>query len=1232
MHVFSKKDLEAGQTLINDGCILSMEFSGGTYQVEVLASKKPKEIVWPFMQLTDEGEVVDAFCSCTTAQKKGACEHLAAASLKVGGKEPLHVRFRESLWNQIGLMASEKLGYDASCLKKNQDGFVAQVPGGGILFAIRAKGKKAESKLEELLFNRPVETEENSIKFSNLSQEELTLWQEGRPSAKLSYELSFWADLAKWWMLLQDGDSPYQITFSDEDPPHYIKVAIGDLEFEILIDKASWPNLIPTLEKVESPLPVHLYLRGELNGITFAEDSGAFSIEFKAEQEGPTVQELQKKGIRMGDWIYYPKQGFYPRDYDPILGKEKVEPSQVSEFFATHFKIIQQFLKGHEIHPDPHPIKYQLHFAPDYLLIVSAYLFEKGDLQQPGAHFFGEWAYLPGRGFFRLEDPLFEQGEVKVPRDQVSDFVGRHRVWLHNFEGFQTHVSGVESHIGYRFDEREHLIFYTRLEFTEEAEKIQDLGGWIYVEGKGFYEKVLSRPGSHVKPGLEVPPYEISQFINSYREELEPLPGFFAHICPLEKSGLHIGFNDQEKIQIDPEFFFRKGYDPEQVKIYGDYTYVENEGFSLIPHDHRLPESYKVTKVIDRLAEPYFVSYELDLLYPHVLGIDPKLKRPRTINLRLHSLKNDPTSKTGSWVLEVTFETDIGTVSILEVWEALWSGQAYLFSDAGLLFLKDRCFDWLRLKNKKRFMRKGLAIRLNTLEFLRLLSTQELLEPEGNTKKVKDTRKLLDQFLHFQPPTPIDLTGLKSDLRPYQKTGVDWLWFLHAYGLSGLLCDEMGLGKTHQAMALISGIKNHLKERRAKFLVVCPTSVIYHWEKLIERFLPSVKAYVFHGIGRRFEAFSEDSYDLLLTSYGIVRTENDALSGYHFDLVVFDELQVAKNEKSLTHKALKNLNAIMRLGLSGTPIENRLLELKALFDLIIPDYLPPATVFRETFVNPIEKQHDEEKRHMLRRLIRPFLLRRKKSEVLTELPEKFEEVVLSDLSAEQYRLYRDIVDGNRDALLEQLEDTSKPPPIAHIFSMLSKLKQVCNHPALFEGDLKNYTKHESGKWELFLELLSETRDSGQKLVIFSQYLGMLDIFGMHLKKEKIEFAEIRGSTRDRKEQVERFDQDPKCEVFLGSLQAAGVGIDLVAASVVIHYDRWWNPAKENQATDRVHRMGQKRGVQVFKLVTKNTIEEHIHLLIEKKLSLAGGIIGFDDHDQIKGLDRGELIELLTLLH
>lgn len=1232
MYFFSEKDLESGRNLIDDKRILNVVFSGGTYQVEVLASKKNQQIVWPFMQLTDEGNVIDAFCCCERAQKEGACEHLAAVSLKFGGKEPLHVRFRESIWNQIAKMAFDNLGYDPNFLKSSPRYFEVKSPRDKCLFSIRAKSKKSEKKLEEILFNRPVEAEENSIKFSNLSQEELDLWKEGRPSINLNYELSPWADLAKWWMLLQENGSPYSIFFSKEDPPCRINISLSELEVEAFIDKASWPKLISSLKGIQSPLPVHEYLGGKLTGIFFLENEGAFAVEFEKKQGEPDLEELQKNGVRLGEWIYYPKRGFYPRDYDPIMGNKKIEPSQVSIFFAKHLKIIQKFLKGHKIDSSPHSINYKLHFEPDYSLVVSSYLFEPGDLLQSGSYFYGDWAYLCGKGFFRLEAPVFDKAEIKIPRDQVSDFVRRHRVWLHNFEGFQTHVSGVESHIGFCFDEKENLTFYTRVEFTEEAEKIQDLGGWIYVEGKGFYEKLLSRPGNHIKPGLKIPPNEISQSIHHYNDELEPVLDFFSPVCPIEKSGVHIKFNSSEKIQIEPEYFFRKDYDRKHVKIYGDFTYVEGKGFSLIPQKQRLPENYKDIKVIDRLAEPYFVSYELELLYPYVLEIDHKLKRPKIINLRLHGLKNDPASKTGNWILELSFETDLGAVSILEVWEAIFAKKAYIFSEAGLLFLKDRRFDWLRVKNKKRFLKKGLAIRLNTLEFLKLLSTQKLLEPDGNSKKAKDTRKLLEKFLRFQPPTPIDLAGLKSDLRSYQKTGVDWLWFLHAYGLSGFLCDEMGLGKTHQAMALISGIKNHKKKYEAKFLVVCPTSVIYHWEKLIERFLPSVKVYVFHGIGRRFEAFSKNSYDLLLTSYGIVRTENKALSNYHFNLVVFDELQIAKNQKSLTHRALKNLDSNMRLGLSGTPIENRLMELKSLFDLIVPDYLPSGAAFRDNFVGPIEKHQDKEKRHMLNRLIRPFLLRRKKSEVLTELPEKFEEVVLCDLSEEQTLLYKKIIDANKNSLLQALQDSSKPPPIAHIFSMLSKLKQVCNHPSLVEKDVKNYKKHQSGKWELFKELLSETRDSGQKLVVFSQYLGMLDIFGMYLKQQGIDFAEIRGSTRDRKNQVKRFDEDPKCEVFLGSLQAAGVGIDLISASVVIHYDRWWNPAKENQATDRVHRMGQKRGVQVFKLVTKSTIEEHIHRIIEKKLSLAKGVIGFDDHDQVKGFNRIELIELLNFLN
>ncbi|NGX46739.1 MAG: hypothetical protein K1000chlam3_00102 [Chlamydiae bacterium] len=1230
MHIFSKKDLAEGKKLLAEKRILGVLFSEGTYQMEVIASKKPKKMVWPFIQISDAGEVMDAFCTCAAAEKKGSCPHLAAAYLRIMNDEPLHVRFRESLWNQIGVISAERHSYESSSLKKVREGFEGFSKSGKRNIFIKVKGK-AKQKLEEILYKRPVETEETSLKFSNLSQDELMLWREGRPSKELSYELSFWSDLAKWWMLLYEDGAKYKIHFSDEDPPQFLTFHFPEMEVEFFIDLASWPRIIPSLQYVSSPLKVYPYVFGKLEKIVFLPDQGVFSLEHEEREAKVPEPTGPGEGIKIGEWRFFPRFGFFPDKTDPLLQQKKVEKDQVEGFLERHIKLIQKKLINEKIHTQTFPMRYALQLDAKACLHIEAYLFEKGDLAEIGVHYFGEWVYLPEKGFFQIQQQLFDGIKIEIPKEKISDFIDRHRVWLNGVEGFQTHVSGMESHLGFKFNEMRKLTFFTRLEFTEEAEHIVDLGDWIYVEGKGFYAKMTSRPGAFVKTGMEVEPFEISSFIHQHREELEPIPGFFAKECPLEKSGLNIGFNEERRIHIYPEFFFLESYVPEKVTIYGDYTYVEGEGFSLIPHSARLPESYKVEKVIDRMAEPYFVGYELDLLYPHVLTIDPKLKRPKKMDLHILHIKRQEAAKTGQWVLEFAYETDLGQVRPYQIWEAFGQGRQYLFSDAGLLFLRKKQFDWIKDKSKKRWLEKGDSVRLTTLEFLRLCGMEELYEPEGDSKKTRDARKLLQGFLSFKAPTEIDLTGLISDLRAYQKMGVDWLWFLHSYGLSGLLCDEMGLGKTHQAMALMAGIKNKQNHRKARFLVVCPTSVIYHWEKLINTFLPSVKPYIFHGIGRKFEAFSHDTFDLLLTSYGIVRTENEALSGYDFDLAIFDELQVAKNEKSLTNKALRNISATMRIGLTGTPIENRLLELKTLFDLVIPGYLPSVGVFREFFTNPIEKYQDKEKRGLLSRLIRPFLLRRKKSEVLTELPEKIEEAALCDLSEEQHKLYHEIVAASRNALLKKLKDNTMPPPMAHIFSLLSKLKQVCNHPCLITKNIQDYKKHHSGKWELFVELLNETRDSGQKLVVFTQYLGMLDIMGMHLKEHNIAFAEIRGSTRNRKEEVERFSEDPNCEVFLGSLQAAGVGIDLIAASVVIHYDRWWNPAKENQATDRVHRMGQKRGVQVFKLITKNTIEEHIDRLIEKKISLAKGVIGFDEQDQIKGLERQELVELLQIL-
>ncbi len=415
------------------------------------------------------------------------------------------------------------------------------------------------------------------------------------------------------------------------------------------------------------------------------------------------------------------------------------------------------------------------------------------------------------------------------------------------------------------------------------------------------------------------------------------------------------------------------------------------------------------------------------------------------------------------------------------------------------------------------------------------------------------------------------------------------------------------------------------------FLIVCPTSVIYHWEDLLKRFLPHLQVYTFHGQSRHREDLSRRSYHVLLTSYGVMRSEKKELSQLSFDVAIYDEIQNAKNTASQTHKALASLQSYMKLGLTGTPIENHVMELKALFDLVLPHYLPTDAQFREKFLIPMEKEQDIEKKQLLSKLVKPFILRRKKSEVLLELPEKIEEIAYCDLSAEQKTLYKELFFSQKTRIEKEMQTSSESTTVMHVFSLLSKLKQICNHPCLISKEKENFQQHSSGKWDLFVELLQEALESGHKVVVFTQYLDMLDIIEKYLEGQGIGFAEIRGSTRDRREPLTRFKEDPECVVFVASLQAAGVGIDLTAASVVIHYDRWWNPAREDQATDRVHRMGQSRGVQVFKLVTKKSVEEKIHALILKKKGILDEVVGFDEQDMVKKLTKQEIFELLSSL-
>ena len=474
----------------------------------------------------------------------------------------------------------------------------------------------------------------------------------------------------------------------------------------------------------------------------------------------------------------------------------------------------------------------------------------------------------------------------------------------------------------------------------------------------------------------------------------------------------------------------------------------------------------------------------------------------------------------------------------------------------------------------------------------------------------------------------MNLFSTDHKLRPYQNSGLLWLWFLYNHRLSGLLCDEMGLGKTHQATALLDIVAQTAKD--PKFLVVCPTSVLPHWEHVLASHLPKTSLFSFHG---PHKPKTLPDCDIIITSYGTLRQNYALFYKVSFTVAVFDEIHTAKNKSSQIHKILCRLDAQMKLGLTGTPVENNLIEFKGLLDIILPNYLPSDGLFKRLFAHKNSSETDEDiisSKDLLLKLTRPFILRRTKKLVLPELPEKVESLIPCRLSPEQSQLYATTLKKEK-CQIEQLEkeDDSSAVNYLHVFALLNQLKQICDHPAVYFKDPESYTKHVSGKWSIFVKLLNDSLAAGYKVVVFSQYIQMIRIISLYLEEQNIQYALVQGKSQNRKEEIERFSNDPECRVFIGSLLAAGTGINLTAGNVVIMYDRWWNPAKENQALDRVHRIGQKNTVFIYKLVTEDTLEEHIHYLIEKKMRLLNQVTTTQDSAILHVLNREDLITILS---
>ncbi|MGZ3450132.1 MAG: DEAD/DEAH box helicase [Polyangiales bacterium] len=512
---------------------------------------------------------------------------------------------------------------------------------------------------------------------------------------------------------------------------------------------------------------------------------------------------------------------------------------------------------------------------------------------------------------------------------------------------------------------------------------------------------------------------------------------------------------------------------------------------------------------------------------------------------------------------------------------------------------------------------------------------QELLQHVSNAQVAADAKELfqklsgVEEIVHVKKPR-----NLKATLRPYQESGLAWLAFLHELGTGGVLADDMGLGKTVQTIALLLHLKNERKKKeeagekpgRHLALIVAPTSVVPNWLREIEKFAPSLKAVAWHGADRHEKAEELEDQDIVITSYALMRRDEEQLGKLDLAYAILDEAQQIKNPMSATARAAKKLNAHRRLALTGTPIENRLSEIWSIFDFVSPGLLGDLARFEQRYSTPIDRG-DSKAAARLRSAIHPFTLRRTKEEVAKDLPEKIEIEQAVELAPEQQKLYGQVLQEVRASVLGEIDKVGVAKAQIQILAALTRLRQVACDPRLL-GLPRAFTDADSGKVEALRELVQEAYAGGHRALIFSQFTSMLALIKKAMDEDGIKYEYLDGSTKDRLERVERFNHDPTVTVFLISLKAGGMGLNLTGADTVVHFDPWWNPAVEDQATDRAHRIGQTKVVTVYKLVAKGTIEEKILQLAGKKRALVDAVLT-EDAGGAKKLTRADIDELFA---
>ena len=558
-------------------------------------------------------------------------------------------------------------------------------------------------------------------------------------------------------------------------------------------------------------------------------------------------------------------------------------------------------------------------------------------------------------------------------------------------------------------------------------------------------------------------------------------------------------------------------------------------------------------------------------------------------------------------------------------------------SDAGTQFSEAEIQQWLLSGRTHRRLKNGKVAMLDTEaleEFKEVLqdcspdqrdgsyrmaskqagfleaSVQDLgWELKGGKDWHSTIQSLEDESIETPP-----LGDLESVLRDYQKRGVAWLDFLKRSQFGGILADEMGLGKTLQVLALLQSLKLRAAtgERTRKALgalVVCPTSLVFNWLNEVKRFVPDLTVLALQGAQRK-KLFSEiGKFDITITSYALIRRDLEFYQAHEFEVIVLDEAQHIKNRETQNAKAVKAVRGKHRIVLTGTPMENSVLDLWSIFDFLMPGYLGSATDFRDRYELPIVKEKSQDVMDRLGRRLRPFVMRRTKREVAPELPEKLEQTVICPLNAEQKEVYTQVMDVSRREVLSAGSENGGGKQRMAILNALMRLRQICCDLRLLK--LPRTPKEASGKLAMFQELLEQALDGNHRVLVFSQFVSMLHLIREQLENDGVDYCYLDGSTKNRGAEVDRF-QKSSIPVFLISLKAGGVGLNLTGADTVIHFDPWWNPAIEDQATGRAHRIGQTRMVTSYKLITEETVEQKILQLQERKREIIEGTLGSEN--------------------